>query len=147
MSSKSVSQMEIIAASTLISLVDIRPLKTCPMIYSPLIVIEYTHGECTGRTLKRDWVQEDLLTLLLALPSFWLLIFFLRLVQSDSSILSKQKLWEKRLITASKKLWFLLSETLQREKTDKIGRVESSNKWERWILSHFLKVQLDFFEM
>lgn len=64
-----------------ISLVDIRPLKMCHIIYSPLIVIEYTHWECTGRTLKEDWVQEDLPMLFLALP--WVLVlilFFLRLI-------------------------------------------------------------------
>lgn len=59
----------------LISLVDIRPLKMCHIIYSPLIVIEYTHRECTGRTLKEDWVQEDLLTLFLALPLNWAIFF------------------------------------------------------------------------
>lgn len=64
---------------SLISLVDIRPLKMCHIIYSPLIVIEYTHWKCTGRTLKEDWVQEDLLTLFLALPWFFLLIFLVEI--------------------------------------------------------------------
>lgn len=74
-------QMEIIAAS-LISLVDIRPLKMCHIIYNPSIVIEYTHGKCTGRTLREDWVQERGLAYISFgfTLSFASIFFFLRLI-------------------------------------------------------------------